>query len=41
MIRIKVISLSGEKGAIQQVTTAEHCPECAIIKLKKINTKKI
>lgn len=39
MIRIKVISLSGEKGAIQQITTAEHCPECAIIKLKKINTK--
>ncbi len=41
MIRIKVVSLSGEKGAIQQITTAEHCPECAIIKLKKINTKTV
>jgi len=41
MIRIKVVSLSGEKGAIQQITTAEHCPECAIIKLKRINTKKV
>lgn len=41
MIRVKVVSLSGERGAIQQITTAEHCPECAIIKLKKINTKKV
>lgn len=41
MIRIKVVSLSGKKGAIQQITTAEHCPECAIIKLKKINTKTV
>ncbi|MVZ64170.1 hypothetical protein [Sphingobacterium humi] len=41
MIWVKVVSLSGERGAIQQITTAEHCPECAIIKLKKINTKKV
>lgn len=41
MIRVKVVSLSGERGAIQQITTAEHCPECAIIKFKNINTKKV
>jgi hypothetical protein len=41
MIRIKVVSLSGARGAIQQIATAELCPECAIIKLKKINTKKV
>ena len=41
MILVKVVSLSGERGAIQQITIAERCPECAIIKLKKINSKKV
>lgn len=34
--RLKVISLSGEQGAVKQITVAEHCPTTAIIKLKKI-----
>ncbi len=39
--RVKVVSLSGEQGAIQQITAVEHCPERAIIKLKLINSKKV
>lgn len=39
--RIKVVSLSGEQGAIQQITAIEGCPDRAIIKLKLINSKKI
>lgn len=39
--RVKVVSLSGEQGAIQQITAVEGCPERAIIKLKLINTKKV
>ncbi len=39
--KIRVVSLSGRKGAIQQITTAEKCPECAIVKLEKKHVKKI
>ncbi|MDX3913917.1 MAG: hypothetical protein QHC79_10310 [Pseudosphingobacterium sp.] len=39
-VRLKVVSLSGEDGAIQQIAATEGCPERAILKLKKINTKK-
>ena len=39
--RLKIVSLSGEQGAINQITATEGCPERAIIKLKKINSKKI
>ena len=35
-IRIQVVSLSGIQGAVTQVTTAERCPECAIIGIKRI-----
>lgn len=34
--RLEVVSLSGEQGAVKQITVAEHCPTTAIIKLKKI-----
>lgn len=40
-IRIRVVSMSGEKGAIEQICKAENCPERAMIKLKKIKSKKI
>lgn len=39
--RVKVVSLSGEQGAIQQITAVERCPERAIIKLKLINNKNV
>lgn len=34
---LTVVSLSGEQGAIQQITTAEGCPECAIVDIVKID----
>jgi hypothetical protein len=40
-IRFRVVSLSGEKGVIEQVTAAELCPERAIIRIKKVNSKRI
>lgn len=40
-IRLKVVSLHGTQGAIQQITAVEGCPERAIIKLKLINSKKV
>lgn len=39
--RLRVVSLNGEKGAIQQITAVEHCPECAIVKLVKVKSKQI
>lgn len=39
--RLRVVSLNGEKGAIEQITLAEHCPECAIMKLVKIKSEQI
>lgn len=38
---VKVVSLSGEQGEIQQITAVEGCPERAIIKLKLTNSKKV
>lgn len=40
-VRLKVVSLSDEDGAIQQIVAAAGCPETTIIKLKKTNTNKI
>jgi hypothetical protein len=40
-VKIKVVSLSGEHGARRQVTSAEGCPECAIMQVKKTGSKKI
>jgi len=40
-INIEVTSLSGEKGAISQIIGVERCPECTIVKLKKIKSEKI
>jgi hypothetical protein len=37
---LTVISLSGEQGAKEQIMATEGCPENAIIKIKKINSKK-
>ena len=34
---LRVVSLSGKQGAIQQITTAEGCPECAIVDIVKID----
>ena len=34
---LRVISLSGKQGAIKQITTAEGCPECAIVDIVKID----
>ena len=33
---LRVFSLSGKQGAIQQITTAEGCPECAIVDIVEI-----
>ena len=38
--RLKVVSLSGKQGAIRQVTATEHCPECAIVDIKRIDNNK-
>ncbi len=38
--KLKVVSLSGITGAIEQITAVAGCPPSAIIKFKKINTKK-
>lgn len=35
--RLKVVSLNGKQGAIQQITNAECCPECAIVDIVKID----
>lgn len=39
--KVKVTSLSGEQGAIQQVMACECCPIGAIIRIKKIGQKSI
>jgi len=39
--KVKVTSLSGEQGAIQQVMACESCPIGAIIRIKKIGQKSI
>lgn len=39
--RLKVVSLNGEQGAKEQIMAAEGCPESAIVKMKKINSKTI
>lgn len=39
-INLTVISLSGEQGAKEQIMAAEGCPESAIVKIEKINSKK-
>lgn len=39
-IRLKVVSLHGKQGAIQQITTAEDCPESAIMDIVKIDNDK-
>ena len=33
---LRVVSLSGKQGAIQQITTVEGCPECAIVDIVEI-----
>ncbi len=38
--RIRVVSLSGKQGAITQVVTAEGCPECAIVGIRRLNKKR-
>ncbi|WP_343642354.1 hypothetical protein [Chryseobacterium sp.] len=39
--KLRVVSLSGKQGAIQQITALENCPECAITTITKIGYKKI
>ena len=40
-VTLTVVSLSGKQGAVQQIKTAEGCPECAIVDIVKIaNTAK-
>ena len=34
---LRVVSLSRKQGAIQQITTTEGCPECAIVDIVKID----
>lgn len=41
IVKLKVISLSGKQGAIRQITTAEGCLECAIVKIVKIDNDKV
>jgi len=38
IITLTVVSLSGMQGALQQITTVEGCPECAIEDIVKIDT---
>ena len=33
---LRIISLSGKQGAIQQITAVEGCPECAIVDIVEI-----
>lgn len=40
IVRLKVLSLNGKKGVIQQITTAEGYPERAIVKIVKIDNDK-
>ena len=40
-IRLKVVSLSGKQGCIQQIIAIEGCPECAIVDIVKIDNNKI
>lgn len=39
--RFIVVSLHGEKGAEEQVMAVEGCPESAIVKIRKINSKTV
>gem|GEM_PF-2019743 len=39
--KLKVVSMSGRKGAVTQVTAFENCDENAILKLKLIDSKNI
>lgn len=38
--RLKVVSLNGKQGALQQITTTEGCPECAIVDIVRIDNNK-
>ncbi|UKB78560.1 hypothetical protein [Chryseobacterium sp. MEBOG07] len=38
-ICLTVVSLSGEQGAKEQIMKTEGCPESAILKIEKINSK--
>lgn len=38
--RLRVVSLSGEEGAIQMIMAAERCPRRAIIKIKELKPRK-
>jgi hypothetical protein len=35
--KIRVVSLTGEQGAINQIMAAELCPRSAIVRIKKIS----
>ncbi|WP_341836958.1 hypothetical protein WJU16_03610 [Chitinophaga pollutisoli] len=35
-IRIRVVSMNGEQGVIEQIMAAERCPQRAIVKIKKV-----
>ncbi|WP_157967934.1 hypothetical protein [Chryseobacterium elymi] len=37
--KVKLTSLSGEQGAIEQVMAWQHCPIGAIVRIKKIGQK--
>ncbi|MDC8027081.1 MULTISPECIES: hypothetical protein [Bacteroidota] len=40
-VTLTVVSLSGKQGAIQQIKTAEGCPECAIADIVQIDKNTI
>jgi hypothetical protein len=37
--RLSVVSLNGEQGAVKMIMAIEHCPKCAIMKIKKVKIK--
>jgi len=37
IVKLKVVSLNGKGGAIQQITAIEGCPKSAIVDLVKID----
>ncbi len=39
-VTLKVVSLNGKQGAIEQITIVEGCPECAIVDIIKIDNDK-
>lgn len=40
IVKLKVVSLNGKGGAIQQITAIEGCPKSAIVDLVKIGSIK-